>query len=103
MNTNENKHHKNENKNQGATPVECWKTVTGSESADRWWAGLKAGERQLARLVAGMMAELTGTKRIEIRKEGPEIRARFIYILKQPEKGCLSAVMLPECDRGAAN
>ena len=99
MNTNENKNHRNENKHQGTTPAECWKTVPGSEGADRWWAGLKPGERQLARLLAGMMDELVGTKRIEIRKEGSEIRARFIYILKQPEKGCLSAVMLPECDR----
>jgi hypothetical protein len=63
---------------------------------------LRTGERQLARVVAGMMTELTGTKRIEIRREGVEIRARFIYMLKQPEKGCLTAVMLPECDRGAA-
>jgi hypothetical protein len=54
-------------------------------------------------MVAGMMQEVTATKRIEIRKEGAEIRARFIYVLKQPEKGCLSAVLLPECDRGAAN
>ena len=50
-----------------------------------------------------MMEEVTATKRIEIRKEGAEIRARFIYLLKQPEKGWLSAVMLPECDRGAVN
>ena len=103
MNTNENRNHRNENKSHGAAPVECWKTVTGSEGVDQWWAGLRPGERQLARVVAGMMTELTGAKRIEIRKEGAEIRARFIYILKQPEKGCLSAVMLPECDRGVAN
>ncbi|HOC58061.1 MAG TPA: hypothetical protein PKI20_20755 [Verrucomicrobiota bacterium] len=99
MNTNKNTNHKNENKNQGATPVECWKTVIGSESADRWWAGLKPGERQLAWVVASMMKEISATKRIEVRKEGAEIRARFIYILKQPERGCLRAVMLPECDR----
>jgi len=60
---------------------------------------LKPGERQLARVVAGMMKEISATKRIEIRKEGSEIRARFIYVLKQPERGCLRAVMLPECDR----
>ena len=103
MNTNENRNHRNETKNQGAASVECWKSVTGSEGADRWWAGLRPVERQLARMVAGMMQEVTATKRIEIRKEGAEIRARFIYVLKQPEKGCLSAVLLPECDRGAAN
>lgn len=99
MKMNENKNHENENKNQDAAPAECWKSVTGSEGADRWWSGLRPVERQLARVVAGMMQEVTGTKRIEIRKEGAEIRARFIYILKQPEKGCLRAVMLPECDR----
>ena len=103
MNTNENRNHRNETKNQGAAPVECWKTVTGSEGVERWWAGLRPGERLLARVIAGMMEEITGTKRIEIRKEGEEIRARFIYMLKQPEKGCLSAVVLPECERGAAN
>jgi len=103
MNTNENRDHRNENKNHGTASAECWKTVTGSESADRWWAALRPVERQVARVIAGMMQEVTGTKRIEIRREGAEIRARFIYMLKQPEKGCLSAVMLPECDRGAAN
>lgn len=99
MKMNENRNHRNEAKNQAAAPVECCKTVTGSEGADRWWAGLRPVERQVARVIAGMMQEVTATKRIEIRREGAEIRARFIYMLKQPEKGCLSAVMLPECDR----
>ena len=103
MNTNENRNHENGNKNQALAPAECWRSVPKNGTADRWWAGLKPGERQLAHAVAIMMEELTGTKRIEIRKEGPEIRARFIYILKQPEKGCLSAVILPECDRATAN
>jgi hypothetical protein len=103
MNTNQNKNHESKDKNQAGASAECWKTVTGSEGADRWWAGLKAGERQLARVVATMMEEVTATKRIEIRKEEREIRARFIYVLQQPEKGCLSAVMLPEVDRGAMN
>lgn len=104
MKSNQNTNQENGNKNHGTTPADCWKTVTGNGSAEeRWWAGLRPVERQLARAVAAMMEEVTATKRIEIRKEGAEIRARFIYLLKQPEKGCLSAVMLPECDRGAAN
>ncbi len=103
MNTNENRQHRNETRNQGTVSVECWKTVPGIEGVERWWAGLRPVERQVARVIAGMMQEVTATKRVEIRREGAEIRARFIYMLKQPEKGCLTAVMLPECDRGAAN
>jgi hypothetical protein len=42
------------------------------------------------------MDEMTENKRIEIRRELRRIRARFVHILKQPESGCLSAIMLPE-------
>jgi hypothetical protein len=74
MNTNENRNHRNETKNQSAAPVECWKSVPGIEGVERWWAGLRPVERQVARVIAGMMQEVTATKRIEIRREGTEIR-----------------------------
>ena len=67
-----------------------------NETPEQWWARLKPVERLLAQQIAGMMEEVTDSKRIEIRRETECIRARFIYLLKQPEKGCLSAIMLPE-------
>jgi hypothetical protein len=50
--------------------------------------------------MARLMDEVTDTKRIEIRRERGEIRARFIYLLKRPEKGCVSAIVLPEVPAG---
>ncbi len=66
------------------------------ESPEQWWAKLSPGRRMLARQIAAMIDEVTESKRIEIRKELDKIRTRFIHILKQPEKGCLSAIMVPE-------
>ena len=71
--------------------------------AEHWWAKASGSKKVLALQIASMMCELTDTKRIEIRMEGKEIRVRFIHILKQPEKGCLSAVMLPERANGGWN
>jgi hypothetical protein len=45
-----------------------------------------------------MMEEVTEEQRVEIRREGDYIRARFIHILRQPEPGCVSAIVLPECE-----
>ncbi len=73
------------------------------QSEEQWWAGLKPGERVLARQIAVMMGEVTENKRIEIRKESGAIRARYVHILKQPEKGCLSAIVLPERASGGWN
>jgi hypothetical protein len=67
-----------------------------TETPEQWWASLKPVERMLARQIALMIDEVTEDKRIEIRRETATFRARFIHILKQPEKGCLSAIMLPE-------
>jgi hypothetical protein len=72
-------------------------------AAEAWWRDTPWSKRVLAMTIARMMAGLTERKRIEIRVEEGAVRARFIYLLQRPERGCLSAVMLPECDRGAAN
>ena len=69
------------------------------EGAEQWWAKLSPVQRMLARQIAAMMTELSETKRIEIRKELDKVRVRFIHILKQPEEGCLSAIVLPEVSR----
>jgi hypothetical protein len=97
MKTNEITNHGN------GTSIETKTAAVARQTPEQWWAGLKPVERQVAQVIAGMMGEVTGTKRVEIRKEGGAIRARFIYLLRRPEKGCLSAVMLPECDRAGMN
>lgn len=69
-------------------------------AAEEWWAKSSPEERMLAVMMASMMSELTGSKRIEIRLEAGRVRARFIHLLKRPEIGCLSAIMLPELPSG---
>ncbi len=85
----------NEN-NRAEESAECGKR----ETSEQWWARISPGQKALARVVADMMEEMTESKRIELRREAGTIRARFIHILKQPEKGCLSAIMLPELPSG---
>ncbi len=79
------------------------RTGTGPGSPEQWWAGLSAAQRGLAQQVALMMAEVSESKRVEIRREREAIRARFVYILQQPEPGCLSAIVLPETSRAFSN
>ena len=55
-------------------------------------------ERRVAQVIAAMMDEVTEEKRVEIRREAESIRARFIHILRQPEAGCVSAIVLPTCE-----
>jgi hypothetical protein len=69
---------------------------TAKETPEEWWAKISPLQKTLAQQIAAMMDEVTESKRVEIRKECEAIRARFIHILKQPEKGCLSAIILPE-------
>lgn len=66
--------------------------------AEDWWKKSSLGQKTLAMTLAQMMEELTETKRIEVRRESGSLRARFIYLLKQPEPGCLSAIMLPAAE-----
>lgn len=71
-----------------------------AETPEQWWARISPSQRMLARQIALMMDEVTESKRIEIRKEAERIRARFIHLLRRPEKGCVSAIILPERFRG---
>ena len=73
------------------------------ETAEQWWGRISPIEKIVAQQIALMMEEINESKRIEIRKELKSIKARFIHILKQPEKGCLSAIMLPEPPTSAWN
>jgi hypothetical protein len=77
-----------ENRNQ--------KPYVRCETPGQWRARLSPSQQMLAQQIAGMIEGVTESKRIEIRKELGKMRARFIHILKQPEEGCLSAIMLPE-------
>ena len=70
------------------------------ERPEQWWAKLSPVQRAFAQQIARLTDDVTETKRIEIRRERGEIRARFIHILKQPENGCVSAIMLPEVPAG---
>ncbi len=54
-----------------------------------------------AQTISSMIDEVTEEKRIEIRSECSLIRARFIHVLKQPEKGCVTAIVLPEVASGS--
>ena len=73
------------------------------ETAEQWWGRISPIEKIVSQQIALMMDEISESKRIEIRKELKSIKARFIHILKQPEKGCLSAIMLPEAPTSAWN
>jgi len=77
--------------------------TTGRETAEEWWARISPTQRGLARVIAGMMREMTATKRIEIRWDGSSVRARFIHVLENPEPGCVSAIVLPERASGGWN
>ena len=66
----------------------------------QWWVQLSPPERKLAQQIALMIREISESKRIEIRREREQIRVRFIHILKQPENGCASAIVLPEVPAG---
>lgn len=70
------------------------------EAPEQWWARLSPVQRAFAHEIARLIGETTETKRIEIRRERGEIRARFIHILKRPESGCVSAIVLPEVPAG---
>jgi hypothetical protein len=74
--------------------------VATSEAPEHWWAKLSPVQRAFAQQIARLTDEVTGTKRIEIRRERGEIRARFVHILKRPENGCVSAIVLPEVPAG---
>ncbi len=73
-----------------------WMQRAVAKIADEWWAKTMPERKNVMLQIAVMMEGLEENKRIEIRIEAKAIRARFIHILKQPEKGCLSAIMLPE-------
>lgn len=85
---------------------EWMRMAVAKAAAEDWWQKISPGRRVLAMTLAGMMDELlveghrAERKRIEIRLEAGAIRARFIHLLKQPEAGCLSAIMLPELPSG---
>jgi hypothetical protein len=70
------------------------------ETPEQWWARLGPVQRAFAHEIARLVDEVTESKRIEIRREREEIRARFIHILKRPESGCTSAIVLPEVPAG---
>jgi (p)ppGpp synthase/HD superfamily hydrolase len=70
------------------------------ETPEQWWARLGPIQRAFAHEIARLVDEVTDSKRIEIRREREEIRARFIHILKRPESGCVSAIVLPEVPAG---
>ena len=84
-----NKESKNQNNRNEISSVE-------REGTDRWWARLSPGRRMLAQQIAVMIEEVTDTKRIEIRRERQGIIVRFIHLLKNPEKGCVTAIVVPE-------
>jgi hypothetical protein len=79
---------------------EWMRTAVAKVVAEDWWERRSSGQRVLAMRIAMLMEQLAGNKRLEIRREGPGVRARFIHILKAPEAGCLSAIMLPELPAG---
>ena len=75
-------------------------TGTLPEASEQWWAKLSPAQRAFAHQIARLTDEASDTKRIEIRRERGEIRVRFVHILKRPENGCVSAIMLPEIPAG---
>ncbi len=86
------------NKNMNKTPGRNQSTEAMGQTPEQWWARLKPVERRVAQVIAAMMDEVTEEKRVEIRREAESIRARFIHILRQPEAGCVSAIVLPTCE-----
>jgi hypothetical protein len=92
---------------------EWMRRAVAKVAAEEWWAKASTGQRVLAMTVARMMHDLLeedrraegerAEKRIEIRVEAGAVRARFIHLLKQPEAGCLSAIVLPEAPSGGWN
>ena len=82
---------------------EWMRMAVAKVSAEEWWAKSPPRRRVLAMRIAKMMEELTESKRIEIRSEAGAVRVRFIHLLKRPEPGCLSAIMLPELPPGGWN
>ncbi len=94
-----------EQKNKKVGPLgekEWMQMAVAKVAAEDWWAKISPGRRVLAMTIAGMIEEMTDSKRVEIRLEAGAVRARFIHLLKRPEAGCLSAIILPElpCGRG---
>jgi hypothetical protein len=87
----------NQNTNEEITSQ---KSNAPRERPEQWWARLGPVQQAFAHEIARLIDETTETKRIEIRRERGEIRARFVHILKQPENGCVSAIMLPEVPAG---
>jgi hypothetical protein len=91
------------NKNTNKTPGRNQNSEAMGQTPEQWWARLKPVERRVAQVIAAMMDEVTAEKRVEIRREAESIRARFIHILRQPEPGCVSAIVLPEASNRACN
>jgi hypothetical protein len=89
--------------NENKTPSRNQNAGAMGQTPEQWWAGLKPVERRLAQVIATMMDEVTEETRVEIRREAESIRARFIHILRQPEPGCVSAIVLPEAPREGWN
>jgi hypothetical protein len=87
----------NQNRNEEITSQ---KSNPLRERPEQWWAKLSPVQRAFAQQIARLTDEVTETKRIEIRRERGEIRVRFVHILKRPENGCVSAIMLPEVPAG---
>jgi len=85
------------------TPSKNQNAGAMGQTPEQWWAGLKPVERRVAQAIAAMMDEVTEETRVEIRREAESIRARFIHILRQPEPGCVSAIVLPEAPREGWN
>ena len=91
------------NKTSNQTETAKHNIPAGGPTPEKWWATLPPVERKLVQVIAGMMAGVTESKRVEIRRQGETIRARFIYLLSRPEPGCVSAIMLPEMPSGSCN
>lgn len=84
----------------GLVVQEEWlRRAVAKAAAETWWEECPQGRKVLAMTLADMMDEMTESKRIEIRLESGAVRARFIHILRQPEPGCVSAIVLPEAPR----
>jgi hypothetical protein len=108
MKTKENNEQDHKTTDHGTTDHRTKEKTTMSEQAgkhrretpEQWWARLGPVQRAFAHEIARLLDEVTESKRIEIRREREEIRARFIHILKRPESGCTSAIVLPEVPAG---
>jgi hypothetical protein len=79
---------------------EWMRRAVAKASTEEWWMNCSTYGRMLAMTISSMMEEMSERKRIEIRLEAGAVRARFIHLLQRPEKGCLSAIMLPELPPG---